>query len=308
MINFDLLPNFFILGAAKSGTTSLFDSLALHPGIYPAGKKETRFFSNDAFYERGVEWYQAEYFSKAAGYPVRMEATPAYLNWSNKTAPRIHQLYGNHPLRFAVIFRDPVARAYSHYWHRVRQGDEDPQQVSFAEAIHTEMERIARESDRLEREGNGLYGYFRAGCYTSRLMPYLERFDRNQFFFLLQEDLVADFDASLLGLVSFLGLQPAGLRPIVSNESAIHRSPGVRSFTNALKHTALRPLIKLILPPSIRRWIKHRAMMKPFHYPPMDEAIRRELYAAYAEEIQALAQIIHRDLSHWRYQEQEPAG
>ena len=300
-MDFDQLPNFFIIGAAKSGTTTLFDVVAQHPAVYAAQIKEIRFFSKDDRFTNGADWYMQTHFPRAKGFSVRTEATPAYLTWSQKVAPRVKALYGDQPVKFAAIFRDPVKRAYSHYWHRVRQGDEDPQRLSFADAIHIEDQRLKENWQRLEVEGNGLYGYFRAGCYASRLKPYLDLFPRENFHLMLQEDLYQNFDTSMVKLLRFLGIDDQyPLKPVVSNESAVPRDRNIYGLYKELKKTRIMNVLKLFIPLKMRKWFGEDVLTKPFDYPPMEQEIKMELYMRYTDEIKQLESIIGRDLSHWK--------
>src|SRR3712207_4809254 len=113
------MPNLFIVGAAKAGTTALYDYLAQHPEVFLSRVKEPMFFSREDYYARGLDWYEAEYFGGAEDYPVRAEATPHYLYWSEKVAPRIKEVYGERPVKFIASFRDPVSRAYRSEERRV---------------------------------------------------------------------------------------------------------------------------------------------------------------------------------------------
>ncbi len=301
MISFEKLPNFLIIGAAKSGTTTLFDVIAQHPEVFASEKKEIRFFSNNDRFQNGVEWYQETHFGNAEKFPVRAEATPAYLTWSEKVAPRIKDVYKNRPIKFAVIFRDPVKRAYSHYWHRVRQGDENPNELNFTQAIRTETKRLSENWPKLEYEGNGLYGYFRAGCYASRLQPFLKLFPSESFFFMLQEDLYKNFNQNLKNLAQFLEIDPIfSFKPTISNESAVPRNKNLFNLFNYIKKTKIKDVIKPFLPPSMRKWVRTDGLMKHFDYPPMDDEIKEELYGLYADEIKQLEAIIKKDLSHWQ--------
>ena len=273
-MDFDLLPNLFIIGAAKSGTTSLFGDPGPHPGVFAAAKKEIRFFSNDDRFANGIEWYQETHFAAGRGFPIRVEATPAYLTWSQKVAPRMKSVYGEHTPKFVAIFRDPVNRAYSHYWHRVRQGDEDPNRLSFAAAIHQEEQRITENWERLEYEGNGLFGYFRAGCYATRLEPFLELFPRERFLFLLQEDLHRDFRPRISRLLEFLGLDTGQqLSALRSNESRVPRSRRVFRLLRKIRRSGIRDVLRPLVPVGVRRWLRGDGIMKPFHYPPMEDGI-----------------------------------
>lgn len=83
-----LLPNFFILGSAKCGTTALYEVLKHHPEIYFPLAKEPQFFSNDNLYVKGLEYYSKIHFSKSHGYKAVGEATPHYMYYK-KVAERI---------------------------------------------------------------------------------------------------------------------------------------------------------------------------------------------------------------------------
>lgn len=291
------LPNFFIIGAAKSGTTSLFELAGEHPGVFASKKKEIKFFSNDERYKNGIDWYAQNHFSDSNGFPVRMEASPAYLTWSEKVAPRIKAAYRGRPPRFAVIFRDPVKRAYSHYWDRVRQGDET---LSFPEAIHAEESRIKENWDDLYYHGNGLYGYFRAGCYATRLKPYLEAFPLEQFFFLLQEDLQNHFERSMNALFNFLELDGLkSLQPVKRNQSAIPRDRGLFSMYSRIKQSKMGGSLRHLLPRSMKLFIRHKVIVRPLRYPPIENDIAAQLYSRYLGEVKQLESILGRNLSHW---------
>ena len=291
------LPNFFIIGAPKAGTTSLFNILGKFPEVFPAAVKETRFFTKDENYRKGLTWYQQTFFDGAAAYPIRMEATPTYLTWSEKAALRINEDYPIRDLKFAVIFRDPVQRAYSHYWHRVRQGKDD---LSFEEAINTEPERLAANYDYLYQNGESRYGYFRAGCYASRLKPYLDRFKREQFIFLLTEDLASEaYPSTITRLKNFLGLsgnQTPALEK--ANPATSTRWRWMKSPYSRLKRSFLGKLYLSTINESLRNRI-HYYMFPPAVNPPINPDFAHQIRARYYEEIKALELIIDRDLSMW---------
>ena len=291
------LPNFFIIGAPKAGTTSLFNILETHPQVFGSNVKETGYFSKDDRYNKGLLWYQEAFFQDSQGFSVRMEATPTYLTWSEKTAKRIHDDYPVPNVKFAVIFRDPVQRAYSHYWHRVRLGQEP---LSFEEAIRAESGRIADNYDELYRTGNGKYGYFRAGCYASRLKPFLEQFDKERFFFMLQEDLSpANFEKSIAKLQQFLGLEiSTNLAVQKSNQATLPRKNWAVNVYWTLKRTFLSRIYRKSLGGDLRQSI-HTLLFPPSAYPPLDEKFAKILRQSFAEETKELAQLIQRDLSAW---------
>ena len=300
-MDFNKLPNTIIIGAAKAGTTSLFDILKQHPQVYTPEKKELRFFSDDKNFSRGIEHYQQTHFDKAAGYPARIEASPAYLTWSEKTAPRIKQIYGDHPVKFIAIFRDPVKRAYSHYWHRIRLGSEDGS-LSFAEACRTEEQRIKDKWDVLYPKGDGLHGYKRASHYVARLQPFLDTFPRESFHFMLQEDLFTDFDSHMVDLCRFMGIdETVKLESLNSNESAVPRYEALGKTYKEMKSNPFTKMIfKMFFSKNARTTLFKDVVMKKFEYPPIEDDIKKELYAEFAAETDQLAAIIGRDLSGWK--------
>lgn len=297
MLDLNKLPNFFILGAAKAGTTSLFNILESHPQIYGSSVKETGFFNNDERYCRGMSWYQETFFNDAEGYPIRMEATPAYLTWSEKTAKRLKDEYPVRSVKFALIFRDPVQRAYSHYWHRVRLGHET---LSFEDAIEAEPTRIKENYNELFQTGNGKFGYFRAGCYASRLKPFLTRFDKENFFFLLKEDLSpGNFQTIITDLQQFLGLESIeNLAPQRLNRATLPRQRWFVNLYWKLKQTPLGRIYRKSLNESLRMAI-HTKLFPPITYPPMETDFGRKLRLRYYDEIKELEEMIDRDLSPW---------
>ena len=178
-------PNLFIVGAAKAGTTSLWRALGEHPEVFMSPLKEPHFFS-------GVmprrEWAahlptvttQAEYehLFNAAG-PARYlgDASTSYL-WSGSRAAEA--IWRHNPrARIIAVLRDPVDRAYSHYWNDAREGLESR---SFEGAL----------ADELDRTYTGQWGqdslYIDAGRYLGRVGGFLEYFGE-QMLILAYEDL-----------------------------------------------------------------------------------------------------------------------
>ena len=300
-MDFDKLPNFLIIGAGKSGTTSLFDILKQHPQVYGPKKKELRFFSYDKHYAKGPQFYEDSYFKKAGGYAIRTEASPAYLNWSEKSAPRIKEVYGDRPIKLLAIFRDPVKRAYSQYWHRWRLGSEDGS-YTFAEAVKFEEERIKANFETLYYKGDGLHGYVRCSHFMQRLQPFLDRFPRESFHFMLQQDLYVDFDARMAELCRFLGIDDTfKFSSLASNEAFVPRYSFLGRNDRDLKNKLGKHFFRMFLSKNAKTMFVRDLIMKKFEFPPMDEDVRKALYAEFAEETTQLAKLIGRDLSDWTY-------
>lgn len=285
-----------IIGAAKAGTTSLFNILAGHPRVFASSEKEARFFSRDDRFAQGFDWYGERYFKGATADMVRLDASPAYLTWSEKVAPRIRQSYGDGGVRLVAILRDPVKRAYSHYWHRVRLGHES---LPFADALAQEEHRLRSNWDELSQTGNGKYGYLRASCYASRLRPFFEQFDRSRLFFLLQDDLRPErFPATVRQLLNFLGLDDVPLRPSTLNSPTEPRHAGLARAYNRLKRTSARTIYTTLVPSAVRQKIVP-VLFRSTDYPPLDHHVEQELRIRFAAEVTECQALIGRDLSHW---------
>ena len=291
------LPNFFIIGAAKAGTTTLYETLGQHPEVYLPFVKEPAFFSDDDYYQKGLDWYGRTHYANTRNRPARGDATPTYLFWGSKVAPRLQQIYGDNPPRFIAIFRDPVALVRSFYWHSVRDGRET---LDMRAALAAEERRLVENAEVLQRRGRIAHSYARIGLYAQHLQPYLDRFPLTHFLFLLTDDL-GDFPGLVRKLETFLGLgHVSGLKPVTSNAAALPRS---RTLHRWLRNTsALKECVKPFLPFALRHRLKERAVeanLKPFRVPPLDIDLADALRRHYSDEMKRLERLINRDLSAW---------
>jgi len=296
------LPNFYIIGAAKSGTTALFDILAQHPQVFVPFVKEPTFFNNDANYSKGLEWYKKTYFKNANKFPARGEATPHYLYWGEKVASRFQQIYKQNEVKFIVIFRDPIKRAYSQYWMDIHRGIES---LSFKDALKAEEQRLLDKHKDLEQNGLLKYGYFKGGCYATLLEPYLQRFPREQFHFLLQDDLHRNFSKAMEQLTDFLGIQKNfAFYPVESNLAYIPRNLKLHNFLLYKAGPYKKVYRKLIhfLPESSRYRIRTKLIQinrRQQSNPTMDPDDEKNLRNRFIVEIKRLETIMNRDLSEW---------
>ncbi len=202
------LPAALIIGAQRSGTTSLFNYLAQHPNVLPPLGKEIHYF--DLHYSRGVRWYRGRFpFShRLRRRAVTIDASPYYL--MHPLAPeRSAQLLPD--VKLVAVLRNPVERAFSHYQHEVRDGRES---LSFAEAIDREPARLAGEEERIRREpgyysyNHHRYSYTRRGLYLEQLRRWVQHFPRSQLLVLQSEWLFRDPAAASSAVYDFLGLHP----------------------------------------------------------------------------------------------------
>ncbi len=296
-MNLTTLPTFFILGAAKAGTTTLYDVLKQHPQVYMPFTKEPLFFSNDKYFKKGVGWYTQTFFSGAEAFPARGEATPHYLYWSHKVAPRIYSTQAQ-AAKLIVIFRDPVQRAYSGYWDAVKDGQENE---TFETALALEPSRLEANYGTFQQTGQMLYGYFQGGCYATLLKPFLDIFSREQFLFILQDDLKTEFVATIRNLFKFLQIEEnLPIQPAQNNPASLPRN---QAFHNWLKkQNNVREWFKAFIPLNLRYLVKQKllnANLRSVKYPAMKPETEAVLRTRYIDENLALSKIINRDLSAW---------
>ena len=128
------LPNFLIIGAQRCGTTTLYNQLVSHPDISPATTKELHYF--DINFSKGIQWYKEQFNDER----IIGEASPYYI-FHPLCPKRIFDIIPE--VKIIVLLRNPVERAYSHYWHEIRLGKEN---LSFEDAISEESSRIKNES------------------------------------------------------------------------------------------------------------------------------------------------------------------
>lgn len=289
-------PNFFILGAAKAGTTTLYDYLSAHPRIFMSPVKEPQFFSHDEVYERGIAYYLRTFFFGAEPFAARGEATPHYL-YFEKAAQRIAASTQGINARFIVILRDPVERAYSLYWNMVAEGIET---LSFEAALEQEAARSC--NPELQRCGSVSVQYVDSGMYAKQLRQYLRYFRREQFLVLFLQDLHADPRGVLDQVCDFLAIARFETLPRrhKANGASTPRSPVLQRLLRE-PHWIKRQVGRY-LPAAFKYKIALQlaaANRKRFSYPPLSGEIAARLRARFAPDVRDLEQLCSRRLTEW---------
>jgi hypothetical protein len=198
------LPDFVVIGAAKSGTTTLYRWLAEQPEVFDAPLKEPRFFSRD--WDRGIDWY-AGLYADAAADQLAGDASTNYTDpaFTEVAAARMADVLPR--ARLVYLLRDPVARLRSQYRHDQRRA-------------------VVRASlvDAVRQPGNPYVG---RSLYWANLRPYAERFDRDQILVVRFEDLVGDDRLGWHAVLSHLGLpdrpQPVDAYNVTAEKRRVSR-------------------------------------------------------------------------------------
>lgn len=227
-----MLPSFLMIGAERSGTTSMFHVLRQHPALFSSTlpRKEVHYF--DHKYNLGLGWYQchfpliprARFTARGAGDPVAFEATPNYM-FHPLAAERIqHDLPG---ARLLVMVRDPVERAYSAHAHQVGFGFETE---SFERAMELEDTRLQGEAERLAADpayysfSHCHYTYRARGYYADQLEKLERVFGRDRIHVVDSGDFFTSPGPVYDQVLDFLGVPHRGY-PEFTPRNARPRSP-----------------------------------------------------------------------------------
>jgi len=208
-----ILPDFYIIGTQKGGTSSLYDYLTEHPSIESCYSKEPSYF--DRYYERGLNWYKINFPFKIQKFLMTKirkkifltgEASVRYLDHPF-TPERIKKITPN--AKFIVLLRNPVSRSFSQY---VRVKGNNREQLSFEEAFHNESKRTRDDFEKIfsnplhYADSYFTYSYFERGIYVDKLKHWMKVFPKEQFLIIQSEIFFKNPSDTLNQVLDFLEL------------------------------------------------------------------------------------------------------
>jgi hypothetical protein len=281
------LPNFLYVGTSKSGSTWLFNALALHPDVYLAPSKGLYYF--DQHFSKGAQWY-ASNFAGAAAESAVGEISHSYLS-SEPAAERIAEL--NPDMRILACLREPADRAFSDYLDLVKNGQHDG-------SFETALERFPRLIDR--------------GRYAAHLRRYFDHFPREQLHVSLYDDLSADAQTYADSIFGFLGIAALELP-----DSALQRRMPAGVPRSTLAASATKKASRLVLHLGLRRLrstVKRSAVVRQTLYrpykddkPTMAQDTAQDLRGVFAPDVLDLDVLLGREISRrWGYSAARPAS
>ena len=228
------LPDFFIIGAPKAGTTALHAALAAHPSLFMSSVKEPKFFLTDGpppsrgggpgdvqTYREHI-WGRPEYEALFAAAPpgaLRGESTPFYL-YNQAAQERIRALIPH--AKLIVILRDPVERAHSNWTHLWSAG---------LDPIGDFVPACAEEDARVAAGWADFWHYTRLGKYGEQLENLFLRFGQEQVFILRYRALIDAPAQTLDDVCQFLGVHPGIIGHVPKQNVTAHPAPSLSHLT-----------------------------------------------------------------------------
>jgi hypothetical protein len=304
------LPDFFVLGAPKAGTTALHAALAGHPQLYLSPVKEPKYYltagedparrgapgqrgPGDRHSAREWVWRRADYerlFEAAPAGLLRGESTPFYL-YDLRAQRRIREDVPE--ARLVAVLRDPVDRAYSNWMHLWSDGLEPID--DFRAAFRAEDERVAA-------GWAPFWHYRRLGRYGEQLEHLYALFPREQVHVLRYRELVESPRETLDAVCRFLGVRTGVLPGAKAENSKPYVAPSRRARLLA-RGVRAGAALGAYAPPQAWRTVERRAL-RAMHRggggrPVLDAATRRELVSDFADDVALLSRVTGRDHSDW---------
>lgn len=290
------LPNFLIVGAGKSGTTSLYHYLRQHPDICMASKKEPKFFMDWRGSVKTLSDYEA-LFSGCARRKALGEATVNYLY--DKEAPlRIRETLPD--VKIIIILRNPSEMIFAMWRHMSRLGKRG-EWLSFRDAVEAEPKRMSDPNfrDRHKDCYHGNFYYFDHGLYYNQVKRYMDGFGRDNVRVYIFEDFKKDPLSTCRDIFNFLGVDEKFEPAIKSHNVGVEvRHRGLAKLVNSPPGY----LVKLgrVLPSGLAEAVKKRVNSLNRKQPPrLDDNTKRELLEKFRPDIDRLSGLIGRDLSFW---------
>lgn len=269
------LPDFVIIGAMKSATTSLYDQLVCQPGIFMSTPKEPNFFSDAEQYAKGMAWYSG-LFAEAPENYLQGEASTHYtkLPTHAQTVPRLKEHLPN--ARFIYVMRHPMDRLVSHYIHEWSTG-----------VYHCDLEEAIKKYPELVAYGS----------YAMQLEPYFEAFGHEAVLPVFFDRLIREPQSELERICRFIGYQGQpvwiqDLKPDNVSSQRVRKFPGYRYLVESRAATWLR---RRFIPQGFRDAVKNRLRMR--ERPALSEKEQARMKAEFDRDLGKLGKLLGVDLN-----------
>lgn len=274
-----MLPNLVIIGAMKSGTTSLHSYLDLHPQISMSHTKELDFFVFEKNWSKGIKWYESHFTDETK---ILGESSPNYTKCHvfSGVPERMHSVLPEAKLIY--ILRDPIDRIVSHYVHGLRAGRED-RNISQAVIYLTNNH------------------YVLCSKYYMQLEQYLNYFEKSNILVITLEDLNKHRQQTLQKVFLFLNVDDSfysqGFSDILYKSSDKRR---VNQIGLLWSKVPGKDIIKSLLPfPSHFAGVFYSLSHSQVNKPILDERLKQALIDHLKDDIDCLRKYTGSDFTDW---------
>jgi len=298
--------NLFIVGAAKSGTTSLYNYLNQHPDVFFPKVKEPNYYSDissedplvynppkeGVFYHNKIISDQNIYFSlynNSDGFKIVGDSSPSYL-WDMEASKRILSDFPN--AKILIILRNPIMRTFSHYLMNLKNGIE--KETDFL----TALKRDEKITPKVWGDGKVLL-YKELGMYYNQVKNYLDIFNNENVKVVIYEEFFNDVEQGLFNLFEFLEIEQN--KKINFNEVHNKYSEPKNGFSKyILQYKNKLGILRSITPDKLKLFFNKNVFYKDAEKPKIDDNARAYLNDVFSADIIKLETLLNKNISDWK--------
>ena len=281
-------PNFFIVGAPKSGTTNMSYYLMQHPQVFMPENLEPYYFARldiPQNYKREIISDEKKYlnlFKNAKNCKVVGESSPVYL-YCPHSALEIKNRFPNSKL--IISLRNPIEIAYSEYFSLKFMGFD--QNRSFDELLDSSEEQLTRNEFHID-------SLLEAGFYSKHIKRFQKIFSKNQIKIIIFEEYVKNTVPTINSILSFLGIKESITFDVTPKGA--YKVPRNFASQKLMNNSTFRKAAKFVIPTVTRQKIGERFLVKESSRPPLKQNQRKRLTQIYQDDVENLSEILGRNL------------
>ncbi len=283
--------DFFIVGAPKAGTTSLYHYLNEHLEIEMSSQKEPDYFSDEALKRQGMyygknridnlEKYHGLFTNKDV--KLRGEASVSYLFYDD--VPQKIKEY-NSKAKIIIMLRNPIDRAFSHYLMDYRLG-----------LVSDSFDSIIKKKLKHKNANLFFQQYIKLSEYSQQVSRYLEVFDKEKIMFIDYEDFKNDVSAVVDKAYLFLGVNN-DFQPNLKKKHNTYTMPKNSIIRFIYSFVSFRKFLTNIVPKSIVKWIRN-LLFKSDKKPALSNDTRKFLASYFKDDVEKLSALLNKNFSKW---------
>ena len=281
-------PNFFIVGAPKSGTTNMSYYLMQHPQVFMPENLEPYYFARldiPQNYKREIISDEKKYlnlFKNAKNCKVVGESSPVYL-YCPHSALEIKNRFPNSKL--IISLRNPIEIAYSEYFSLKFMGFD--QNRSFDELLDSSEEQLTRNEFHID-------SLLEAGFYSKHIKRFQKIFSKNQIKIIIFEEYVKNTVPTINSILSFLGIKESITFDVTPKGA--YKVPRNFASQKLMNNSTFRKAAKFVIPTVTRQKIGERFLVKESSRPPLKQNQRKRLMQIYQDDVENLGELLGRNL------------